>query len=115
VLVYGYDNASGALAQSDYDAGTFLGAWTFPTDLLPGQEEFFDVTAFVQSVKGSYFGFDLRADSGVDVFSSTSQNYGIPPELIATVPEPAAPGLIGLAVGVWAIGRKIRLARADEA
>ncbi|HEX3989139.1 MAG TPA: hypothetical protein VHZ30_06885 [Verrucomicrobiae bacterium] len=89
VLVYGYDNASGTLSQSDFDAGTYLGAWTFPANLLPGQEEFFDVTTFVQSEQGSYFGFDLRSD-GVDLFSSTAINYGFPPELIASeVPEPS--------------------------
>jgi hypothetical protein len=111
VLVYGYDNASGTINQSDYDAGTYLGAWTFPSDLLPGQIEFFDVTTFVKSVQGSYFGFDLRADSGVDLFSSTASNYGNPPELVATVPEPSALSIAGLAVSAWAFGRLLRFTK----
>jgi hypothetical protein len=111
VLVFGYDNASGTLGQSDFNAGTYIGAWTFPANLLPGQEEFFDVTTFVQSVQGSYFGFDLRAEDGVDLFSSTASNYGTPPELIATVPEPPASCLIVLGAGAWAFGRRICFAR----
>ena len=109
VLVYGYDNASGTLSQSDFNAGTYLGAWTFPANLLPGQEEFFDVTTFVQSEQGSYFGFDLRSD-GVDNFSSTAINYGIPPELIAIeVPEPSVGVLT--AIGGLLIGARKWLAR----
>jgi hypothetical protein len=106
VLVYGYDNASGTLSQSDFNAGTYIGAWTFPANLLPGQEEFFDVTTFVQSVQGSYFGFDLRSEEGVDLFSSTAINYGTPPELITTVPEPLGSSLIVLAAAVCALVSK---------
>jgi len=109
VLVYGYDHASGTLSQSDFNTGTYIGAWTFPSDLFPGQEQFFDVTAFVQSVEGSYFGFDLRSESGTDLFSSSSKNYGTPPELIATVPEPLASNLMALAMAVSALAVKIRL------
>jgi len=43
---------------------------------------------FVGSVRGSYFGIVLKADSGVDIFSSLEYNYGNPSGLIA-IPEPA--------------------------
>lgn len=103
VYVYGYDNAAGHLTGTDYNAGTFLGAWVLPSNLNFGQEVFFDVTAFVHSVTGSYFGFELQS-SQPDVFSSTAYNYGTPPELVATVvPEPASSALVGLAMGALAI------------
>jgi hypothetical protein len=86
VSVYGYDNAAGQLAGSDYSAGTYLGALVLPANLGYGQQVLFDVTAFVHSVTGSFFGFELQSP-GTDVFSSTAYNYGTPPELIA-VPEP---------------------------
>jgi hypothetical protein len=86
VSVYGYDNAAGQLTGSDYSAGTYLGALVLPVNLGYGQPVLFDVTAFVHSVTGSFFGFELQSSS-TDVFSSTAYNYGTPPELIA-VPEP---------------------------
>jgi hypothetical protein len=102
VSVYAYDNAAGQLTGSDYSAGTYLGALVLPANLGFGQPVFFDVTAFVHSETGSFFGFELQSP-GTDVFSSTAYNYGTPPELIA-VPEPdsgtffsAAGVLIGLA------------------
>jgi hypothetical protein len=87
VSVYGFGNASARLSGSDYNAGTLLGTWNV-SGLGFGQETFFDVTSFVKSVQGQYFGFELQS-GGVDVFSSTSQNYGTPPELVVTVPEPS--------------------------
>lgn len=99
--VYGFDNAAGQLSFADFQTGTYIGTWVLPQN-LQFQEVFFDVTAFVKSTTGNYFGFDLRTSGtdGRDIFCSTENNYGIPPELIATVPEPAFPALIGLAVGV---------------
>jgi hypothetical protein len=97
VSVYGYDNASGQLAGSDYNAGTLLGELVLPSNLEFGQYAFFDVTSFVQSAKGSYFGFELRSD-GSDVFCSVNEGS---PELVATVPEPSFLALIGLAVVIW--------------
>jgi hypothetical protein len=98
--VYGYNNAAGQLQSSDYNAGTFLGALTLPNNLNFGQAVYFDVTAFVKSVSTPYFGFELQS-GGVDQFSSSAINYGLPPELIVTstatlIPEPASFGLIGL-------------------
>jgi hypothetical protein len=57
VSVYGYDNAAGQLAGSDYGAGTYLGALVLPANLGNGQQVLFDVTAFVHSVTWSFFGF----------------------------------------------------------
>jgi hypothetical protein len=112
ILVYGYDNASGQLSSSDFNAGTYLGTWTIPSN-LGSQPVYFDVTSFVQSETGSYFGFDLQS-SGFDTFGSTAYNYGVPPELIATgiIPEPSSM-LIALAIGSVGIiirycGRRLR-------
>jgi PEP-CTERM motif len=95
VEVFGFDNATAQLSGSDYNAGTLLGTWNV-AGLGYGQETFFDVTSFVKSVSGPYFGFELRAN-GTDVFSSTAYNLGNPPELVVT-PEPSTPmlGLAGL-------------------
>jgi hypothetical protein len=99
VYVYGFDNTTALLNGSDYNAGTFLGTWDV-AGLGFGQETFFDVTSFVKSVTGPFFGFELQSD-GPDVFSSSAENYGIPPELIVTTPEPSAIAL--LAVGLSAL------------
>ena len=81
VSVYGFDGASGTLVSSNFNSGTLIGVWTLPAGLTYGQIATFDVTAFVKSAKGPYFGFILV--SGGDLFSSTSINYGTPPELFA--------------------------------
>jgi hypothetical protein len=100
--VYGFNSTSALLSGSDYNAGTFLGTWSVG-GLNYGQEGFFNVTAFVQSVQGPYFGFELQSD-GADLFSSTAKNYGTPPELIVAgpVPEPSAVALMGVSmVTLW--------------
>jgi hypothetical protein len=98
--VFGYDNAAGRLMGSDFNAGAFLGTWTLPS-LGAGQVASYDVTDFVHSVHGAFFGFELRADVDDDNFSSTEYNHGNPPVLIATeVPEPSSSILIGLALGM---------------
>jgi hypothetical protein len=96
LYVYGFDNASASLSGSDWNAGTYLGTWVLPANLGFGQETFFDVTSFVQSVQGQYFGFEIQAVGGPDQFSSTTINYGTPPELIA-VPEPGTTSLTAMA------------------
>lgn len=88
ISVFGFDNATAMLQASDYGAGTLLGTWNV-AGLGFGQETFFDVTPFVKSVKGPYFGFELQSN-GLDLFSSTTHNYGTPPELIVTTPEPSS-------------------------
>ena len=100
VYVYGFDNATAQLNGADYNAGTYLGTWNV-AGLGYGQETFFDVTSFVKSVQGLYFGFELQSD-GTDVFSSTAYNLGNPPELIVTTPEPPTLvlGLVGLSVAL---------------
>jgi len=90
VSVYGFDGASGTLVSSNFNSGTLIGVWTLPAGLTYGQIATFDVTAFVKSAKGPYFGFILV--SGGDLFSSTSINYGTPTELFAIyTPTPQLP------------------------
>src|SRR5579859_148413 len=74
VSVYGFDNGSGTLVSSNFNSGTLLGIWTLPAGLNYGQVATFDITSFVKSTKGPYFGITLVA--GGDVFGSTSINYG---------------------------------------
>jgi len=81
VSVYGFDGGNGTLMSSNYNSGTLIGMWTLPAGLGYGQVATFDITAFVKSTKGPYFGIVLAA--GGDLFSSTSINYGTPPELYA--------------------------------
>ena len=110
VYVYGFGNATALLNGSDYNAGTYLGTWNV-AGLGFGQETFFDVTPFVKSVQGSYFGFELQSD-GTDVFSSTAYNLGNPPELIVTAPEPStlALCLAGLGAVLLLFPARTRLA-----
>jgi hypothetical protein len=84
VSVYGFDGGTGTLMSTNFNSGTLIGIWTLPPGLNYGQIATFDVTAFVKSVKGPYFGFILV--SAGDLFSSTSINYGTPPELFAIGP-----------------------------
>ena len=85
VSVYGFDGGTGTLVGSNFNSGTLIGVWALPPGLGYGQVATFDVTTFVKSTKGPYFGFILQADGG-DTFSSTSINYGTPPELFAIGP-----------------------------
>lgn len=84
VSVYGFDGGTGTLMSSNFNSGTLIGVWTLPANLNYGQVATFDVTAFVKSTKGPYFGIILVA--GGDVFSSTYINYGTPPELYVISP-----------------------------
>ena len=108
VSMYGYESSDGALTSSDYNAGTFLGTLMLPDRLNYGQDAFFDVTSFLQTVGGPYVGFNLRTDAGTDVFSSLESNYGHPAQLTVTmVPEPSTvllllSGILGL-VGITRI------------
>jgi len=111
LYVYGYDNASGTLSGADYNAGTYLGQWNVPLNLYFNEEILFDVTAFVQSAQGPFFGFELRVDDGAAYFTSTEYNYGIPPALIAVIPEPASSALVVLGIGSWAVVASVSLMR----
>jgi hypothetical protein len=84
VDVYGFDGGTGTLQGSNYNTGTLIGVWTLPPNPGYGQLMTFDITAFVKSVKGPYFGILLYAVG--DVFGSTASNYGTPPELYAISP-----------------------------
>lgn len=113
VSIYGYGNADGVITGADYNAGAFLGTLTLPPNLGYGQDAFFDVTDFVRNVPGAYFGFNLRTDSGTDVFSSLEYNYGKPSRIVATVvPEPSTAALLSGAGALllWR-GRRLLLGR----
>ncbi|MDH4023345.1 MAG: hypothetical protein OEV14_09485, partial [Gammaproteobacteria bacterium] len=91
VDVYGYGTAEGSLVESDGFAGTYLGTWQIPENLGFGQDTYFDVTAFLATVNAPYVAFNLRSDTGTDVFSSLEYNYGHPAQLsVTTVPVPGA-------------------------
>jgi hypothetical protein len=80
-----------------HNSGKFLGTLVFPANTGYGQVATFDVTLFLQSVKGPYFGFILQSTNS-DTLSSLSYNYGTPPELIAAV-STLPPKLIAKHVG----------------
>ena len=112
LYVYGYDNASGTLTTADYNAGAYLGPWDVPFNLDFNQEILFNVTDFVRSAQGDFFGFDLRVDGqavgGADYFTSTLSNNGIPPALIAVIPEPRGSTLLASGIGIWVLLARFR-------
>jgi hypothetical protein len=79
VDIYGFDGGTGTVYGSNWNSGTLIGTLVFPGNVNYGQVLTFDVTSFVQSTKGPYFGFILQGDA---LLSSLSYNYGTPPELI---------------------------------
>lgn len=84
VSVYGFDGNNGTLYSSNFNSGALIGQWTLPSGLTYGQIATFDVTSFVKSTKGPYFGIALAG--GGDTFSSTTINLGTPPMLYAVGP-----------------------------
>jgi hypothetical protein len=82
VDVYGYGTKHGQLVESDANAGRLLGTLTIPAGAGYGEPVYFDVTVFVRKVAAPFVAFNLRTDSGTDVFSSTEYNYGTPPQLL---------------------------------
>lgn len=107
VDVYGYGTPLGPLADTDANAGTFLGTLFLPAGLGYGQDVLFDVTAFVAGTVAPYLAFNLRS-VGTAVFSSLEYNYGHPAQLLVTtaVPEPAAIFLVVL--GLLLVARQHR-------
>jgi len=92
--VYGFASSSSTISQTDLVSPTFIGTWTLPTNLGYGQNAFFDVTSFLQSVQTPYVDIILENSGGTDVFSSTQYNYGHPSQLTVLTPEPAAGALL---------------------
>ena len=82
VDIYGFDGGTGTVYGSNYNSGTFIGTLIFPANVNYGDVQTFDVTPFVQSTKGPYFGFILQGNC---LLSSLSYNYGTPPELIGVL------------------------------
>jgi hypothetical protein len=91
--VYGYGTITGDLTAEDGFAGTYIGTWDIPADLGYGEDTYFDVTAFVATVDDPYVAFNLRSDTGTDVFSSLEYNYGHPSQLAVTA-VPLPPGIV---------------------
>ncbi|MES2676127.1 MAG: PEP-CTERM sorting domain-containing protein [Pseudomonadota bacterium] len=91
VDIYGYSSNDGILTSLDYNAGTLLGSLTLSDSLVHGQDSFFDVKDFINSVSSGYVGFNLRT-TDTDVFSSIEYNYGHSAQLNVAnvaVPEPS--------------------------
>lgn len=86
VLVYGIDGRSGTLVGSDYGSGTYLGSFPVAANTPDGQPLLFDVTSFVKSAAGPYFGILFTA--GPDLFGSTTDYTGQPPGLFVVGPAP---------------------------
>lgn len=95
VDVYGYGTTIGQLDVSDAHAGTFLGTLVLPPNLGFGEDAFFDVTAFVNTINAPFLAFNLRSVD-IDVFSSLEFNYGHPSQLLMTfaIPEPSLSALL---------------------
>jgi hypothetical protein len=73
VNIYGFDGGNGTLSISNYNSGTLIGVLSVPEYPGYGKAQTVDVTSFVKSTKGPYFGLYLTASSGAgDVFSSLS-------------------------------------------
>ena len=101
VDIFGYSSNDGILTSSDYNAGTLLGTLTLRDDLTYGEDSFFDVTSFINSVSSNYVGFNLRT-TGTDVFSSLEYNYGHSAQLSienVDVPEPSTLAIMLLGLG----------------
>jgi hypothetical protein len=96
--VYGFASPDGVIQGSDFNTGTYLGTIVLPSNLTYGQSMLLDVSSFIFTDPGPYFAFNLRDTAG-NGLSSLAQNYGTPPELIATpVPEPSVSALLILSM-----------------
>lgn len=99
IEVYGFASQTSEVTGADFNAGTYLGTITLPSNITYGQSVSLDVSSFVSTSPGPYWDFSLR-DAVGDGLSSLEENYGTPPEIIATpVPEPSVLVLSFLAIG----------------
>jgi hypothetical protein len=115
--VYGFSSSSSTFNIGDYDQGTLLGTFTNLSSKTFGQESFLNITPFVQSVGGSYFGILLQAPSGEveDIYSSTQSNDGQPSGILASdVPEPSTLALLLGSLGLVAFLRRFALHAASN-
>jgi len=106
--VYGFASSSPTISLADLVSPTFLGTLTLPAGLGYGQDVFFDVTQFLQTVQTPYVDIILENSGGTDVFSSTQYNYGHPSQLTIVTPEPAAGALLLLGIPFVYLLRKVR-------
>jgi hypothetical protein len=116
VEVYGIDGGGSSISANDADAGVFLGILNLPENLGYGQDATFNVTNFLSGAHNPYVGFNLRTDSGTNVFSSIEYNYGHPSLLQVTtvdpapVPEslPGLPAFLLISFGLFITNHSIR-------
>lgn len=101
VDVYGIASNTGDISMADADTGTFLGTLILPPNLTFGQDAFFDVSSFLQTVSAPFVSFNLRTpNGGTDVFSSLEASTGHPSQLTVSfsVAEPSTVLLVSLAM-----------------
>jgi hypothetical protein len=106
--VYGFASSSSSISLADLVSPTFLGTLTLPPGLGYGQDVFFDVTQFLQTVQTPYVDIVLENSGGTDVFSSTQYNYGHPSQLTVVTPEPASGALLLLGIPFAHLLLKVR-------
>jgi hypothetical protein len=95
--VYGVASTSSTISIADLSSPVFIGTWNLPADLGYGQDAFFDVTSFLQTVDTPYVHFILEGPAGPsDQFSTLLENYGHPSQLTVTTPEPSSFAMLGL-------------------
>jgi hypothetical protein len=109
VQVYGYSTTEAIINGSDYNAGNLLGTIVLPDNNHQDFRQYYtlDVTSFINSAAGPYFGFRLVTD-GLDTFNSLNYYTGQPEELIVTtVPEPSSWNfaILGTGLGILSVRR----------
>jgi hypothetical protein len=111
--VYGFASFSSSISLADLVSPTFLGTLTLPAGLRYGQDVFFDVTQFLQTVQTPYADIVLENSGGTDVLSSTQYNYGHPSQLTVVTPEPASGALLLLGIPFAHLLLKVRKSAAS--
>jgi len=102
VQIFAFNTPDAVISGADYNAGIQLGTLVLPDSYANfGQTITFDVTSFVNTANGPYWGFVLVSDG--DTFNSLQYYVGQPEALIVTtVPEPTISGIFLTAIFVGA-------------
>ena len=104
VQIFAFNTPDAVISGADYNAGIQLGTLVLPDSYANfGQTITFDVTSFVTTATGPYWGFVLVSD-GLDNFNSLQYYVGQPEALIVTtVPEPSIGDIFLAAIFVGAV------------